>query len=77
MINIKVAEVMGRKKLTKKAVADITGIRPNTISMYWYGDTKRIDVEHLDKLCSLFSCQPGELLEYIPDPPEDVPEIPR
>ena len=71
MINIKVAEAMGRKKLTKKAVADATGIRPNTVSMYWHGETKRIDIEHLDKLCSLFNCQPGDLLEYVPDKPAE------
>lgn len=67
MIIFKVAELMGRDRLTKKAVADKTEIRPNTISSYWHGTAKRIDVEHIEKLCMLFNCQPGDLMEYIPD----------
>lgn len=67
MINIKVAEYMGRLKLTKKNVAEATGIRPNTVSALWYGTTKRLEIEHLDALCKLFDCQPGDLLEYLPE----------
>lgn len=67
MINIRIAEIMGRRKLTKKAVSDSTGIRPNTVSALWHGTTKRLEIEHLDKLCQVLECQPGELLEYIPD----------
>lgn len=67
MINIKIAEIMGKRKLTKKAVADATGIRPNTVSLLWQGTTKRLDIEQLDKLCQVLHCQPGELFEYIPD----------
>ena len=25
----------------------------------------------IDKLCAFFSCQPGDLMEYIPDEPEE------
>lgn len=67
MINIKAAELMGRQKLTKKALSDITGIRPNTISALWHGTIKRLEVEHLNKLCAALNCQPGDLFEYIPD----------
>lgn len=67
MINIKVAELMGKHKLSKKALSEITGIRPNTVSDLWYGRTKRLDLEHLNKLCEAFNCQPGDLFEYVPD----------
>ena len=66
MINIKVAELMGRHKFTKKALADITGIRPNTISALWHSTIKRLEIEQIDKLCAALNCQPGDLLEYIP-----------
>lgn len=67
MIIIKVAELMGKHKLTKKAVAEATGIRPNTVSALWYGKAKRIEIEQLDKLCKVLECQPGDLFEYSPD----------
>jgi len=67
LINIKVAELMGRHKLTKKALAEKTGIRPNTVSALWLGTVKRIEVGQMDKLCEALDCQPGDLFEYLPD----------
>ncbi len=67
MINIKIAELMGRHRLTKKALSEITGIRPNTVSALWYGTIKRLEIDHLNKLCTALSCQPGDLFEYIHD----------
>jgi len=70
MINIKVAELMGRHRLTKKALSEMTGIRPNTVSALWKGTVKRLEIEHLNRLCAALECQPGELFEYIPDKEE-------
>jgi putative transcriptional regulator len=67
MIIIKVAELMGKNKLTQKALAEMTGIRPNTISALWHGTIKRIEIDQIDKLCVALKCQPGDLLEYIPE----------
>jgi Predicted transcriptional regulator len=67
MIYFKVAELMGRHRMTKKALSEKTGIRPNTVSALWHGTAKRIEVEHINKLCKTLDCQPGDLLEYIPD----------
>lgn len=68
MIKIHAAELMGREKLTQKALSEMTGIRPNTISALWHGTTKRIDIDYMDSLCKALNCQPGDLLEYVPDP---------
>ncbi len=67
MINIRVSELMGRHRLTKKALSEITGIRPNTVSALWHGTIKRLEMDHLNKLCSALNCQPGDLFEYLPD----------
>lgn len=32
--------------------------------------TKGIDAKTIDKLCKLLDCQPGDLLEYVPDKEE-------
>lgn len=65
MIEIKVAELMGKHKLTKKQLSMMTGIRPNTISALWYGTAKRIDIRQLDALCKALKCQPGDLLVFV------------
>lgn len=73
MINIRVAEMMGKRKMTKKALADATGIRPATIGALWHGTTKRLEITHLDALCHILQCQPAELFEYIPDEVSTTP----
>jgi putative transcriptional regulator len=32
-------------------------------------DHKLLTQEALNKVCTLLNCQPGDILEYIPDPP--------
>ncbi len=68
MINFKIAELMGRHRMTKKALSEKTGIRPNTVSALWHGTAKRIEIDHIDQLCRALHCQPGDLMEHIPDP---------
>ena len=67
MIKIKLSDLLGKNKMTQKALSDITGIRPATVSKMYYEEIKRIDVKHLDNICKAFNCEISELLEYIPD----------
>ena len=66
MIKIKVSDVLGKRKMTQRELSDRAGIRPATVSMYYRETIKEIGKEHLDSLCKVFNCQPGDLLEYIP-----------
>ncbi|MBS4022981.1 MAG: helix-turn-helix transcriptional regulator [Dethiobacter sp.] len=66
-IHIKVAELMGRHRMTQKRLSEETGIRPGTASKLWHGTVKRLEIDHLDKLCKTLDCQPGDLFEYVPD----------
>ena len=67
MIKIKLSDLLGKNKMTQKALADITHIRPATISKMYYEEIKRIDVSQLNNICKAFDCEISELLEYIPD----------
>lgn len=67
MIRIKLSDLLGKHKMTQKALADLTHIRPATISKMYYEESKRIDITHLDNMCKVFNCEISELLEYIPD----------
>lgn len=67
MIRIKLSDLLGKHKMTQKALADITNIRPATISKMYYEESKRIDVKHIDNICKAFNCEISELLEYVPD----------
>ncbi|MGI6587104.1 MAG: helix-turn-helix domain-containing protein [Lutisporaceae bacterium] len=67
MIKIKLSELMGKHRMTQKEVALRTKIRPNTISSIYHEKVRHIDVKHINELCKLFCCQPGDLFEYIED----------
>ena len=67
MIKIKLSDLLGKHKMTQKALADMTGIRPATVSKMYYEEVKRIDVKQLNNICKVFNCEISELLEYIPD----------
>lgn len=74
-IRIRVAErMLACGRMTQKELSERTGIRPGTISKLYHETTKRLEIEHLDKLCAVLKCQPGDLLERTEDitgAPED------
>lgn len=67
MIKFKLSNLLGEHKMTQKALADITHIRPATISKMYYEEIKRLDIKQLNNICKAFNCEISELLEYIPD----------
>lgn len=67
MIKFKLSNLLGEHKMTQKSLADITHIRPATISKMYYEEVKRLDIKQLDSICKAFDCEISELLEYIPD----------
>lgn len=67
MIKIKLSDLLGKHKMTQKALAEMADIRPATVSKMYYEEIKRIDVKHLNNICKAFNCEISELLEYIPD----------
>ncbi|UWG99295.1 helix-turn-helix transcriptional regulator [Dehalobacter sp. DCM] len=52
--NLKKGELMELAKVSKATIA-----RLNT--------NKYVSLEVIDKLCAVLNCQPGDLIEYIPD----------
>lgn len=67
VVKIKLSNLLGKHKMTQKALSEKTGIRPATISKMYYEEIKRIEVWQIDALCKAFDCGIEDLLEYIPD----------
>ena len=53
--------------MTQKELAEKTGIRPPTVSAICTGTVKHLPIEALNRICAVLNCQPGDLMEYIPD----------
>lgn len=67
MIKIKLSDLLGKHKMNQKTLSKLTNIRPATISKMYYEEIKRLDVQQLNDICSVFHCEISELIEYIPD----------
>ncbi|MGO4496394.1 helix-turn-helix domain-containing protein [Paenibacillus sp. 2RAB27] len=66
MINNKLSEVMGRKRLKISDVIEMTGLARNTVAELYHGRAKRVDFETLDKLCNALECNLDEILIHTP-----------
>jgi len=58
---------MGKRRIKTAELVRMTGLHRQTITDMYYDRKGRYTPEILDKLCKALGCQPGELLEYIPD----------
>ena len=67
MIKFKVKVMLALRNMTQKELAERTGIRPPTVSAICTGAVKHLPVEALEKICDVLDCQPGDLMEHIPE----------
>lgn len=67
MIRIRLKAVSADKGIKQKELVEKTGIRQPTLSAMNNNSSKHIPLDVLSKLCEVLDCQPGDLLEYVPD----------
>ncbi len=63
MIKCHLARLMGEQKMRIADVARETGLSRNTITLLYRETAQKVDLEAIEKLCQLFDCQVGDLLE--------------
>lgn len=70
MIKSRVKVMLAMREMTQKQLAEVTGIRPPTISAICTGAAKHIPLDVMDKICEALDCQPSDLWEYRKDKAE-------
>lgn len=63
MIRCHLARMMGERKMRIADVARETGLSRVTVTLLYKETAQKVDLEAIDKLCGLFNCDVGELLE--------------
>ena len=63
VIRCHLARLMGERKMKVTDVARETGLNRNTVTLLYKETAQRIDLDAIDKLCDLFDCEVGDLLE--------------
>jgi putative transcriptional regulator len=60
-------EISEGRKLTYRTISKETGVSTSTLTAYAKQEVNRFDASTLEALCAFFDCQPGDLLEYVPE----------
>lgn len=63
--------MMARRKMSLNELSVRTGITLSNLSFFKNGKSKAVRVQTLDMLCRILDCQPGDILEYRKDEPEE------
>lgn len=66
IINIDV--MMAKRKISAGELADKIGITPANLSILKNNKARAVRFSTLEALCRALDCQPGDLLEYQPEP---------
>ena len=65
IINIDV--VLAKRKMSVTELSEKVGITMANISILKNGKAKAVKLSTLDSICKALQCQPGDILEYVPE----------
>lgn len=71
MIQINLDVVMAQKYISAGKLAELIDLTPANLSIIKNNKAKAIRFSTLNALCRELGCQPGNILEYIPDESEE------
>lgn len=65
---IKLRQVLDERNMTQKELAELTGIRPNAISMIVRGYIERLNLDHIARIATALDISEiNELIELMPE----------
>ena len=59
--------MMAKRKMPAGELAERIGITPATLSILKNQKARAVRFSTLEDLCRVLECQPGDLLEYVPE----------
>ena len=68
VINLDV--MMAKRKISAGELAERVGITPANLSILKNNHAKAVRFTTLEAICKALDCQPGDLLEYVPESAE-------
>ncbi len=71
-IILRLDRVMADRKMSLNQLSALVGVTNVNLSKIKTGKISAIRFSTLEAICQALNCQPGDILEYDPDTPEDV-----
>lgn len=62
---------LSKRRMSVNEFADAVGISPANIAVLKNGRAKAVRFSTLDAICKVLECQPGDILRWVPDGPEN------
>ena len=69
-ISVKLDELLYQRRMTLTELAEKVDITLANLSILKTGKAKALRLETLGRLCAALDCQPGDLMEFLPDEAE-------
>jgi putative transcriptional regulator len=70
IINLDVMLARRKRRLTD--LSNAVGISIQNLSVLKTGKSLAIKLSTLNRICAYLQCQPGDILEYVPDPEGEI-----
>jgi putative transcriptional regulator len=59
--------MLAKRKVRSNMLAEAIGMTESNLSLLKAGKVRGVRFATLEAICAFLNCQPGELLEYVPD----------
>ena len=59
--------MMAKRKMSLNELSEKVGLTLSNLSILKTGKAKAIRFSTLEAICEVLNCQPGDILEYVPD----------
>lgn len=66
-ITVNIDVMLARRKMSSGELAEKVGISATNLSILKTGKAKAVRFSTLEALCCALDCQPGDILEYVPE----------
>jgi putative transcriptional regulator len=75
-IRVNLDVMLAKRKMKLMELAERIGITPQNLSVLNAGRARAVRFATLDSICRALDCQPGDILEFVPDePPGEADEV--
>lgn len=66
-ITVNIDVMLARRKMSSGELTEKVGISATNLSILKTGKAKAVRFSTLEALCRALDCQPGDILEYVPE----------
>ncbi len=66
-VKVRLKEIRTARNISQNELARLLKMSLANVQKIEYGKAKAVPLETLDKLCKVLKCEPGDLLQFVPD----------